>query len=246
LTPIIILSPFFLVLAANLLIAAFFCEFTFLSGGEAIWKAALRYLRLSLNLCLPLLLLPIFCKWLRGLVNRPSKGLVVLMGEEPEPARLKIWLVRPFQGIGLAMLLAAKILSFFQGYLSVALSSATVLPPGQFSLNRLFWASGLGVLAALILSLMWTLDDLGIRYQNDRTGEIRLMGKYLGVILPIIFGFYGFLQLLADVPFIKAVSYIFQMTVILYPPFGTLAGCHSLYVRRYRDLLLGKLGVVKE
>jgi len=62
------------VLVSNTLIAAFLTEFTFLSGVAALWKVPVRYLRLSLNLTLPLFLLPVFCLMVQGLINRREKG----------------------------------------------------------------------------------------------------------------------------------------------------------------------------
>ena len=70
-----------------------------------------------------------------------------------------------------------------------------------------------------------------------------MVGKYLGAILPIVFGFYGFIHILKDVPFLQAVYYVFQMAVVLYPPFCTLTVCHTVYLRRYGALLLKNLQV---
>jgi hypothetical protein len=237
------LWPVFAVLVANTLIAAFLTEFTFISGVAALGKVPVRYLRLSLNLTLPLFLLPVFCLMVQGLINRREKGLMGTQDGNLEVSQGKTWLLRPFQGIGLSLLLAAKLLAVLQGYAGTPLASSAVLPPGQFLLGRFFAVLSLGILVSLLLSLVWALDDLGIRYRNGRTGEVRMVGKYLGAILPIAYGFYGFINILNDVPFLQAVSYVFPMAVVLYPPFCTLTVCHTVYVRRYGALLLKTLQV---
>jgi hypothetical protein len=195
------LIPPFAVLVANTLTAAFLTEFTLLSGSATFWKVPVRYLRLTLNLTLPLLLLPVFCFMARGLITRRGKGLFGTQAQNLEISRVKTWIVRPFQGIGLSLLLAAKLLAVLQGYSSTPSASVALLPPGQFLIGRFFAVLGIGVLVSLVLTFVWALDDLGIRYSNDRTGEVRMVGKYLGVILPIVFSFYGLLNLLAGSPF---------------------------------------------
>jgi len=237
------LWPVLAVLVSNTLIAALLTEFTFLSGVAALWKVPVRYLRISLNLTLPLFLLPIFCLMAQGLINRRGKGLMGTQDRNLEISRGKTWLLRPFQGIGLSLLLASKLLVVLQDYSGTPLTASVVLPPGQFLLGRFFAVLSIGILVSLLLSFLWALDDLGIRYRNGRTGEVRMMGKYLGVILPIVFGFYGFINILKDVPFPQAAYDVFQMAVVLYPPFCTLTVCHTVYVRRYGALLLKSLRI---
>lgn len=237
------LWPVFAVLISNTLIAAFLTEFTFLGGANALWEVPVRYLRISFNLTLPLFLLPIFCLMVQRLINRREKGLMGTQDRNLNISQGKTWFLRPFQGIGLSLLLAAKLLAVLQDYSGTPLVSSVVLPPGQFLLGRFFAVLSIGILVSLLLSFVWALDDLGIRYRNGRTGEVRMVGKYLGVILPIVFGFYGFINILKDVTFLQAVYYVFQMAVVLYPPFCTLAVCHTVYVRRYGALLLKNLKV---
>ena len=70
-----------------------------------------------------------------------------------------------------------------------------------------------------------------------------MIGKYLGVILPVVFGFAGYLSLLHDIPAYLATQYVLQMAVALYPPFVTMTVCHSLYVQRKADVILTRLAV---
>lgn len=237
------LEPVLALLAFNICIAAFVTEFTFLSGVAAVWKAPLRYLRLALNLTLPLVFLPVCCRLLQALINRRGKGLIGAPDWHLSLSPVKVWMVRPFQGIGLSLLFASRLLAVLQGYAGTPVSATEVLPTGYFQFGRFLVVTGLGILVSLLLSLVWALDDMGVRYRNDRTGEVRLMGRYLGVILPIGFGFFGFFNILADVPFFKALASVFQMVVTLYPPFCTLAVVHAFYLRRFGGHLLKCLRV---
>uniref|UniRef100_A0A7C3Z1M8 Uncharacterized protein n=1 Tax=Desulfobacca acetoxidans TaxID=60893 RepID=A0A7C3Z1M8_9BACT len=224
-------------------IAVFVTNFTFLSGVAPLWKAPLRFLRLALNLTLPLVFLPFCCRLLQGLINRRGRGLIGAPDVYLSLSPVKGWMVRPFQGIGLSLLFASRLLAVLQGYTGTPIRATEVLPTGYFQFGRFLVVTGLGILVSLLLSLAWALDDLGVRYRNDRTGEVRLMGRFLGVILPIGFGFYGFFNILANVPFLEALAAVFQMVVILYPPFCTLAVVHAFYLQRYGDHLLRCLRV---
>ena len=43
------------------------------------------------------------------------------------------------------------------------------------------------------------MDDLGIRYFNRKDYEIKMVGKYVGTLMPIVFGLYGVLSLFGAV-----------------------------------------------
>jgi hypothetical protein len=151
------------------------------------------------------------------------------------------WLIRPLQCIGLAMLIAAKFITVLQIYTGNTITAATVLPPGQFDAARFLSITAIAMTTSLLLSFLWTLDDLGIRYSNRKTGEVRMIGKYIGILLPIIFGFYGIFSLFESHERLLAVQYIFQMIIVLYPPFVIMTALHSLYTGKHEKLLLEKL-----
>jgi hypothetical protein len=232
--------PALLVLAANTLLAAS-DEFTFISGSAAFWKVPVRYLRLSLILALPLFLLPVFSTAMRGLLRRGGRELVATTDRDTSVAALKSYVIRPVQGIGVTLLLGAKLLSFLQGFAAVPAGVATVLPPPQFTPGRFLAVSAIVAFVSLLLSYLWAVDDLGIRHRNNRTGEIKMVGKYLGALLPTLFGFSGFFSLLQDEPWPVAAGHVMQMAIVFYPPFLTLAVCHALYLQRRGGMLLGKI-----
>jgi len=232
--------PALLVLATNTLLAAG-GEFTFIAGPAAFWKVPLRYLRLSLILALPLFLLPLFSTAMRGILRRGSRELVATTDRDTAVTAVKSYVIRPIQGIGVTLLLGSKLLSFLQGFAAIPAGVATVLPPPQFSPGRLLALSAIVAFVSLLLTYLWSVDDLGVRHRNNRTGEIKMVGKYLGVLLPTLFGVSGFFSLLQDEPWPVAAGHVMQMAIVFYPPFLTLAVCHALYLKRRGGMLLSKI-----
>ena len=234
--------PAMIVLLLTLLISAFFTEFTFIAGLESFWKIFLRFFRLSLVLTLPLLLLPHICSMVERFSNKRNWHLIHIKEERDRTiSLLKSWLIRPFQGIGLAMLVATKLITLLQIYTSAEFNASAILRPGQFSLGRFLSITIIAVITSLLLSFLWTLDDLGIRYFNRKTGEIKMIGKYIGFVLPIVFGVYGIFSLFESHTYLLAVLYIAQMIVVLYPPFIMMAVFHALYIEKREAILLDKL-----
>ena len=234
--------PALAVLFLTVVISVFFSGITFAVGMESIWKILLRFLRFSFFLVIPIPLLPHVCGLMQGLLNRRNLRLIQIR-EERHPDRIpwRIWLIRPFQGIGLAMLIATKLIVLVQISTSSAIDSSIVLPPAQFHWGRFLSATAVAVTTSLLLSFLWSLDDLGIRRHNRKTGEIRIIGKYLSALLPILFGFYGMFSLFGSHERLLAVRYIAQMVLALYPPFLVLAVVHKFYTEKRELLILKRL-----
>ncbi len=238
-------APALAILLATLIISTFITEFTFSFGMKALWKTLLRFLRLSLLLTLPLLFLPSLCTLLEGLFNRETRHLIQIQ-EDCDPAihPLKNWVIRPFQGIGLAMLLATKLLTLLEIYTGSRITVDTILPQGAFNPGRFLSSIAIGIVVSLLLSCLWSLDDLGIRYYNKKTKEMRMIGKYVGLILPIFFGFYGVISLFQSNTQLTVINYVAQMVVVLYPPFVIFNVLHSRYLRSHEKVLLRSLKAV--
>jgi hypothetical protein len=238
------IGPALALLLGTLIISTFVTEFTFTFGLSALSKTLFRFLRLSLLLTLPLLLLPIVCTLLEGFFNHRTRHLI----HPPEDSNLAIrplknWVIRPFQGIGLAMLLATKLLTLLEIYSGSKITLDSILPPGEFHTGRFISSIGIGVGVSLLLSFLWAMDDLGVRYYNRKTGEVRMIGRYLGLLLPIVFGFYGIINLFEEHSRLLAAQYIAQMVVILYPPFVVLNVLHSRYLGGHKEILLKRLKI---
>jgi hypothetical protein len=234
--------PAVVVLFLTLFIAVFFTKFVFVAGVESFWKIIFRFFRLTIILALPILLLPQVSTVLRYLLSRGNYRLIRIREERShEFNKWQGWLIRPLQCIGLAMLIASKFITVLQIYTGDTIATSTVLPPLHFSLGRFLSITVIAMTTSLLLSFLWTLDDLGIRYSNTKTGEVRMIGRYIGILLPIIFGFYGIFSLFEIHERLLAVQYIFQMVVVLYPPFVVMTVIHFLYIEKYGPDLLEKL-----
>jgi hypothetical protein len=241
------LWPALVILLATLLVSTFITEFTFVSGTRAIWKTLIRFLRLSATLIIPLLFLPQVCRLMQAPLNHGHMQLIQLQDENDRVFQpLQLWILRPFQGIGLAMLFAVKLLYFLQIYSGSRVGTSTILPPGQFYFPRFLTATAIAVVVSWLLSFLWALDDLGVRYYNRKTKEIKMIGKYLGLFLPIFLGFYGIINIFEDSPWSLAAQYVAQMVIVLYPPFVAFIIFHAWYVQRYKGVLIKKLHVARE
>jgi hypothetical protein len=236
------MGPALAILLVTLVISTFITEFTFSFGMKAIWKTLLRFLRLSLLLTLPLFLIPSLCTLLEGIFNRGSRRLIQMPDDRDTAVHpLKNWVIRPFQGIGLAVLLASKLLTLLEIYTGNKITVDVVLPQGAFNPGRFFSSIAIGVVVSLLLSCLWTLDDLGVRHYNGKTREVKMIGKYVGLFLPIFFGFYGIISLFDNNTQLIVAKYVAQMVVILYPPFVVLNVLHSRYLKSQEEVLLRRL-----
>lgn len=69
----------------------------------------------------------------------------------------------------------------------------------------------------------------------------------LNALLPTLVGEFTFISgifgVLREAPWTLALYYVIQMTVVLYPPFASLAVCHALYLRKKGALLLRRIQV---
>jgi len=235
-------SPAILILILTIFVSIFSGEFTFLKGSEAIYKGLFRFFRITLLLCLPLyLLFPIF-EGLGRVVQRKNEAFFqVKEKQELEIHPVKHWLLRPFQGIGIGLLFGMKLLSVLQVMTGATATASLFIPKGQFQFGRFLIVSGITILVSLLLSTLWTLDDMGIRYFNRKNQEIKMIGKYAGTLMPIFFGFYGVFSLFSQFQKMQALLYLFQVAVILYPPFAIFSIFHAHFVQKRAENLLDRL-----
>jgi predicted DNA repair protein MutK len=105
--------------------------------------------------------------------------------------------------------------------------------------------SAVTVFVSLLLSILWTLDDMGIRYFNRKDQELKMIGKYVGTLMPLIFGLYGMFGLLTNYPPDQAFAYAFKIVVVLYPPLAFFAAAHTHFLRKRLELLLKRTSLRK-
>jgi len=233
-------------LVVVIVISVLLGQSTFVRGWEAIYMGLFRFFRIAFFLCISLLLLfPIFSNL--GFVMRRRKGIFVQIKgkQELEIHPIKHWLFRPFQGIGIGLLFATKLLGILQIIIGSNTKTPLFLPRSQFQPGRLLIASGITFLVAVLLSTLWTMDDLGIRYFNRKDYEIKMIGKYVGTLMPIVFGLYGVLSLFGEFPKVEALLYLFRVVVILYPPFAVFSIFHARFIQRRAEDLSKRLNVEK-
>jgi hypothetical protein len=135
------------------------------------------------------------------------------------------------QGIGIGLLFETKLLAALQILTGAPAQPVLFFSRGQIQLDRFLVITGIIVVISLLLSTLWTLDDVGIRYVNRADQEIKMIGKYVGTVMPILFGFYGIFSLMADYPARQAFIFLFRIVMILYPPFAVFAVLHFRYLR---------------
>jgi hypothetical protein len=90
------------------------------------------------------------------------------------------------------------------------------------------------------------MDDLGIRYFNRKDYEIKMVGKYVGTLMPIVFGLYGVFSLFDQFSKMQALIYLFQMVVILYPSFTVFSIFHARFVQKKTRDFSKRLLITKE
>lgn len=221
------------ILILTISLSVFLGDFTFLKGSEAIYKGLFRFFRITLLLYLPLyLLFPIFTGFGRVVQRKDSAFFQVKEKQDLEIHPVKHWLLRPFQGIGIGLLFGIKLLTVLQ-----VMTGET----GHFQPGRFLIVTGITIVISLLLSTLWTLDDMGIRYFNRKSHEVRMIGKYAGTLMPILFGFYGVFGLFSQFQKMEAFVYLFQIVVILYPPFAVFSVFHTHFLQKRGESLLHKL-----
>ncbi len=143
------------------------------------------------------------------------------------------------------MLIATKLIGVFQLYTGSRLPDSILLPAGRFIPGKFIATTAIFVGTSVLLSFLWTLDDLGIRHFNKKTGEVRMIGKYIGTLLPTIFGFYGLIGLYTDYSQVVALIYVTQIAVVLYPPFVIFTVFHNRYIGKQEGVLVKKLRITQ-
>ncbi len=237
------LLPALVVLFITLILSDFSSSLNLSRGWEVLYRVFFRFFRFTLLLCLPLYAVsPLY-----GLVVEKIRGrLVQIEGmKEPDIRPMKHWMFRPFQGIGIGLLFETKLLTTLQIITGVTAKPFLLFPRGQFEPGRVLVISGITVVISLLLSTLWTLDDVGIRYINRKDQEIKMIGKYVGTIMPVLFGFYGIYSLITDFPAVQVSIYLLKTVMILYPPFMIFTILHARFIKSRSEYLSQKAALRK-
>jgi hypothetical protein len=237
------LLPAFLVLALSLAFQLYWSNRPAVEPWSVVYRVFLRFLRYAVFLCLPLYFLgPLYTSILKK-KGRTFIQAALAGGLKIDP--IKHWLIRPLQGIGISFLFATKLLAVIQIVSLPSLDGSIPFTPGHFNVGRLLVSSGITVVISLLLSILWTFDDLGVRYYNRRSQELKMIGKYLGTLMPTVFGLYGVFSLYAHSPGESALIRVFRIVIALYPPVVVFAVVHTYFLRKRRDYFLGRVSLPK-
>ncbi len=227
------ISPALAVLVFSILFSYFLESSTPVKGWGLLLRALIRFIRFALPLCLPLyVLLPVY----RFIVGRLRERLVQTENRrEPCIHPIKHWVFRPLQGIGIGLLFETKLLAALQILTGVTAQPVLFSSRGEIQLERWLAITGITMVVSLFLSTLWTLDDVGIRYANRKNQELKMVGKYAGTLMPILFGFYGIFSLISDYPEKQAFTFLFRIVMILYPPFTVFAVMHFRFLKNREE-----------
>jgi hypothetical protein len=232
---IVALSPAVLVLALTLVIS-------FVSGHPAglfftnsIRGIPARFVVATLALILPLWILPAILGLTGKIVkNNPWLGQFVMTTTsiDQDLGIPNAWILRPVQGMSVSLIFAERFLSFLESSISVSYTALLLL--------LLLFVIG-GVLTSLFLSIIWALDDLGVRIYSGKTGEVRMAGTTVGTIFPLIAGAIGVAGLFhASLPS-DALIDLLEIVTVLYPPYVVFTVIHHEFVKRRSSILRRKL-----
>jgi len=231
-------SPAIVVLAATFVVSssAGTAEGLFLVQSNA--RTSVRFLAITTILLVPLPILPPLIAFAgkrltgEGLLGRLVKGE---MRSSAQFRKSLLWIIRPLQGIGMSMLFSNQFLNLFRNFSEASFLDAIIRP-------ILFMVVSVPI--SILFSVIWSLDDLGIKLCQKQTGEVRLVGSYVGTILPVIFGAIGIYSLFQRSSPTDALLFLVLMAMVLYPPYVIFAVIHDKFlgqrkVRLFENLLFG-------
>lgn len=223
------MAPALVILFATIIFSAIHNYYVSPADWVTACHAPLRFLRFTGLLCLPLPALPRIYNFI--ISRKYAAFLQVEQRGGLKVAPVKHWIFRPFQGIGIGLLFGTKLLGVLQLVAGPRVERSLLIPEGQFYLGRLVLITLITLVVSLLLSVLWTLDDMGIRYFNRRDQELKMIGKYVGTVMPVIFGFYGIINLLANYSAAEAALFVFKIAFALYPPLAVFAVLHTYFIR---------------
>jgi hypothetical protein len=241
--------PALLVFSFSIIFSLYLSDHSASGSWAVVYRVFLRFFRYTLLLCLPLYLSrPIY-----RFILEKKKGVLIQLGHPIEIIihPLKHWLFRPFQGIGIGFLFATKLLALIQTITGPLAGPSPPIISGHYQFGRMLLATAITIIISLLLSILWTMDDMGIRYHNRKDQELKMIGKYVGTLMPLIFGFYGLFSLLAQYPKESALLHVFRIILAFYPPLVVFTVVHTHFINGKTDFhamkdLLKKGGIWKD
>lgn len=234
-------SPAIVVLAATFVVSFYAGTAEGLYLVQSHDRTLVRFLAITMILLAPLPILPSFILFAgKRLTDEGFFGRLVKREMSSAPFRKSLlWITRPLQGIGMSLLFSNQFLNLFRTFPEASFLDALIRP-------ILFIVVSVPI--SILFSTIWSLDDLGVRLYLKQSGEVRLVGSYVGTILPVASGALGIYSLLQRSSPVNAVLLLGLMVMALYPPYVLLAVIHDKFlaqrkVRLFENLLFGSVEV---
>jgi len=144
------------------------------------------------------------------------------------------WFFRPLQGIALSLLFAERFLNLLE--VSVGPTIAALLARASLFVIG-------SALVSLFLAVVWTLDDLGVKIYNMKTGEVRMVGTSVGTILPLLAGAIGISGLFHLNSPLDALLDLIEIAAVLYPSYLCFVIAHHEFIKKRSAVLSEKLPI---
>ncbi len=221
---VVLLSPALFILILTVIISYVTGHPRGLFLSRSIWGVLVRFVLVTLIFIAPVLILPRILTPIVNMANNGGPFGQFVRGVSCRELTLSdAWVLRPLQGIGLSMIFAERLINFLE-FLPVRL---------------VFFFIG-GAVVSLFLSVVWALDDLGVKIYNGRTCEVHMAGRSIGTILPLIGGAIGISSLFHLNSPADALTELFEIVMILYPSYVFFIIFHQEFIKKRRSAISEK------
>ncbi len=213
----ILVSPALFILTLTVIISLMAGPSQGLFLSRTIRGILIRFVIVTLIFVVPVLILPNLLIFLVNMAKDEGplgQFVKATLSSYQELSKLDAWVFRPLQGIGLSMIFAER-LEYILEFLPVRLV--------------LFFMGS--ALVSLFLSVVWALDDLGIKIYNRRSGEVRMAGRSIGVILPLVGAVVGISGLFHLNSPLDALIDLLRIVMVLYPSYVFLIVFHQEFIK---------------
>ena len=229
-----LLSPAIAVIAATFLISFFAGTAEVFLLVQSSGRILVRFVSITAILLAPMLIMPSFISFLgMTLADEFPFGSIVRGKARVQFSRSLLWGIRPLQGIGMSFMFVNQLLNLFRTYPETSFVSALVRPVLFIIISIPF---------SMLFSIIWSLDDLGVKVYLKNTDEVRLIGGYVGTILPVISGAFGIYSLFQHgFSPMDALIMLTLVALVLYPPYVLFAVAHNRFLGQRRTRLIEKL-----
>ena len=229
-----LLSPAIAVLTVTFLVSFFAGTAEIFSLVQSSGRILVRFFAITAVLLAPLPIVPSIISFLgMTLIDEFPFGSIVRGEARVQFSRYLLWGLRPLQGIGMSFMFVNQLLNLFRTYPETSFISALVRPVLFILISVPF---------SMLFSIIWSLDDLGVKVYLKNTGEVRLIGGYVGTILPVISGAFGIYSLFQHgFSPMDALIMLTLVALILYPPYVLFAVAHNRFLGQRRARLFESL-----